>query len=89
MKESKTLDFIDEKGHENTITLEGEQTHALENKKYKLQTPKEMKKINPRLAKGTFTSDIGIHSSGFAGIMGLALIIAIAGVIIAYLFFKF
>ena len=89
MKESKTIDFIDDKGHENTMTLESEKKMNLSSKHYKLQQPKEMKKINIKLAKGTFTSDIGIHSSGFAGIMGLALIIAIAGVIIAYLFFKF
>ena len=89
MKESKTVDFIDEKGHESIITLEGEQKCKLQNKKYKLQMPKGIKKVNPKLAKGIFTSDIGIHSNGFAGIMGLALIIAIAGVIIAYLVFRF
>ena len=89
MKESKTVDFIDEKGHESIMTLESNQNEKIPAKNYKLQTPSGMKKINKKLAKGTFTSDIGIHSSGFAGIMGLALIISIAGIIIAYLFFKF
>ena len=88
MKESK-VDFIDEKGHENIITLESNTEEKIPARKYKLQTPKEMKRINKKLAKGTFTSDIGVHSNGFAGIMGLALIISIAGIIIAYLFLKF
>jgi len=88
MKESK-VDFIDEKGHENIITIESNTEEKIPARKYKLQTPREMKKINKRLAKGTFTSDIGIHSNGFAGIMGLALIISIAGIIIAYLLLRF
>ena len=88
MKESKMIDFVDEKGYENTLTIEGE-TGKLSNKKYKLQAPVPKKKINPKLAKGTFTSDIGVHSNGFAGIMGLALIISIAGIIIAYLVFRY
>ena len=89
MKESKTVDFIDEKGHENVMTIESNLTQNIPTKNYKLQSPIKMKKINKKLAKGTFTSDIGIHSSGFAGIMGLALIIALAGVIISYLLFRF
>ena len=89
MKESKTVDFIDEKGHENIITLESNEGAKIPVKNYKLQTPSGMKKINKKFAKGTFTSDIGIHSSGFAGIMGLALIISLAGIIIAYLMFRF
>ena len=89
MKESKVVDFIDERGHENIMTLESNQSEAIPVRKYKLQNPKELKKFNKRMAKGTFTSDIGIHSNGFAGIMGLALLISIAGVIIAYLVLKF
>jgi len=89
MKETKNLDFIDEKGNENTITLEGNEKILLPNKNYKLQHESTGKKINKKLAKGIFTSDIGVHSNGFAGIMGLALIVAIAGIIIAYLVLKF
>ena len=89
MKESKTVDFIDEKGYESIMTLEGDKNKTVLSDKYKLQSPEAQKKINAKFAKGIFTSDIGIHSSGFAGIMGLALIISLAGVIIAYLVLKY
>ena len=89
MKDNRTVDFIDEKGHESTIIFEGEQYSSIPKKKYKLQSPIKTKKFNKKLAKGIFTSDIAIHSSGFAGIMGLALIISIAGIIIAYLVLRF
>lgn len=81
---SYTNDFADNKGNCYTVKAEGEKLNL--NKNYKLQHEfTDKKKRN----KGVFTSDIGIHSNGFAGIMGLALIIAIAGVIIAYLVLKF
>ena len=89
MKETKNLDFIDERGNENIITLEGKEKITLPNKNYKLQHESTSKKINHKLAKGIFTSDIGVHSNGFAGIMGLALIVAVAGIIVAYLVLRF
>ena len=85
MKESLKKDFIDEKGNETTVIIEGNNTNFIGNKNYKLQH--EFK--NKKKSKSIFTEDIGIHSNGFAGIMGLATILSIAGIIIAYLFLKF
>ena len=39
-------------------------------------------------AKGTFTSDIGVKSEGFAPIFTLALIIALGVVLIAFLMWR-
>jgi glycosylphosphatidylinositol transamidase (GPIT) subunit GPI8 len=86
MKESLKKDFVDERGNENTITIEGTNVVLDTNKQYKLQ---HQSSIKNKKAKGVFTSDIGIHSNGFAGIMGLATILSIAGIIIAYIFLKF
>ena len=86
MKESLKRDFVDEKGAELTMIAEGSKAHLMANKNYKLQHEFKNQK---KKAKGILTSDIGVHSSGFAGIMGLAMIISIAGVIIAYLFWRF
>ena len=86
MKESLKRDFVDEKGAELTMIAEGSKANFMGNKNYKLQH--EFKSKNKKI-KGIFTSDIGVHSSGFAGIMGLAMIISIAGIIIAYLFWRF
>jgi len=85
MKESLKKDFVDEKGKEYTVIAEGRKPNFLGNGNYKLQH--EFKVSNK--PKGIFTSDIGIHSSGFAGIMGLATILVIAGIIVAYLFWRF
>lgn len=86
MKESLKRDFVDEKGIENTMIAEGSKANFMRDKNYKLQHEFQ----NPKKkAKGLFTSDIGVHSSGFAGIMGLATIISIAGIILAYLFWRF
>jgi len=87
MKESLQKDFIDEKGNEHTVIIEGEHKNILRNKNYKLQHEFENKK--KKAAKGIFTSDIGVHSHGFAGIMSLALILAVATLTIAYLLLKF
>lgn len=84
MKECLKKDFNDEKGNYYTLIAEGNKVN-LQGKKYKLQHEFKVK----RKASGIFTSDIGVHSNGFAGIMGLALIISLAGVLIAYLFWKF
>ena len=86
MKESLKRDFVDEKGTEYTLIAEGSKAKLPTNKTYKLQHEFKNKKEK---VKGIFTSDIGVHSSGFAGIMGLAMIIAIAGIIVAYLLWGF
>ena len=86
MKESLKKNFIDEKGTDCTMIIEGTTIPQNQNKKFKLHH--EFAK-SPKKPKGVFTSDIGIHSSGFAGIVGLATILSIAGIIIAYLFWKF
>lgn len=91
MKNSVTQDFVDEKGHnsEMIITSLSEQKINLK-PNYKLQRPasdnKYMKK-NAK-AKGTFTSDIGIKSEGFAPLFTLSLIIAIGAVVIAILMWR-
>lgn len=86
MKESLKRDFVDEKGDYHTMIAEGSKTKLMADKNYKLQ---HEFKNSKKKAKGIFTSDIGIHSSGFAGIMGLAMIVVVAGIILAYLFWKF
>lgn len=84
MKESLKKVFIDEKGIENLMIIETSQSNSSNPTKKQPKFNDKQKK-----SKGIFTSDIGIHSSGFAGIMGLAMIISLAGIIIAYLFLKF
>ena len=84
MKELKK-DFTDEKGIDYTVTLEGNNIGIPKDKKYKLQH--EFK--NRKLGKGLFTSDIGVNSNGFAGVVGLATIISLAAIVIAYLLWKF
>lgn len=86
MKSNLKKDFTDEKGTGYTLIAEGEKKEIHLGKKYKLQH--EFKEVKKK-SDGVFTSDIGIHSNGFAGIMGLAMILALAGIIIAYLFWRF
>lgn len=84
MSNSYKRDFTDEKGNGYTLEAEGEKIN-FHGKTYKLQH--ENTKCKKK--EGIFTSDIGVHSNGFAGILGLAMILSLAGVIIAYLFWKF
>ena len=57
---------------------------------YKLQMPEFTNKYMKKGAKGkgTFTSDIGVKSEGFAPIFTLAAIIAVASIIIALLMWR-
>lgn len=81
--------FVDECG-ENEVTIEpcnpyklnmGQNTYKIaEGMKPKT---KAFKKSNP------LTSDIGFKSEGFAQIATLATIVAIAGIVVAYLLLRF
>ena len=91
MKNSYTQDFVDEKGNKSEliITPQGNAKINLKSN-YKLQTPEFNNKYMKKGAKGkgTFTSDIGVKSEGFAPIFTLAAIIAIAAIIIALLMWR-
>ncbi len=84
-------DFVDEKGNKSEliITSEGNKKVNL-NPNYKLQMPETTNKYMKKGAKGkgTFTSDIGVKSQGFAPIFTLAAIIAISVIIISFLMWR-
>ena len=84
-------DFVDEKGNKSEIIITSEGNGKINLKpNYKLQTPafnnKYMKK--GAKAKGTFTSDIGVKSEGFAPIITLAAIISLGAIVIAFLMWR-
>ncbi len=91
MKNSVTQDFVDEKGNksEMIITSDNDKTVNLKSN-YKLQRPDSNNKYMKKgvKGKGTFTSDIGFKSEGFAPIFTLALIIALGAVIIAFIMWR-
>lgn len=81
--------FVDECG-ENEVVIESSDSYRLnmDNKSYKIANGmipknKKFKNANP------FTSDIGIKSGGFAQVATLAGIIALGGIVVAYLLFRF
>ena len=91
MENNIRKEFVDEKGNKSEIYITSEGDKEINLKpNYKLQTPefdnKYMKK--DAKAKGTFTSDIGIKSEGFAPIFTLAAIIAISAIVIAFLMWR-
>ena len=91
MKNSVVQDFVDEKGHKSELIITSDSEEKVNLKSnYKLQRPDSNNKYMKKgaKAKGTFTSDIGFKSEGFAPIFTLALIIALGLVIIAFLMWK-
>ncbi len=91
MKKSYTQDFVDEKGNKSELIITSQGNTKINLKSnYKLQMPEFNNKYMKKGAKGkgTFTSDIGIKSEGFAPIFTLAAIIAISAIIIAFLMWR-
>ena len=79
-------EFVDANGDAARVVFEdsnGEPVNLKKGETYKLAMgPKKMKK------KGVFTSNIGPGSRGFTQIATLASIVAIGGIIIAFIMFK-
>ncbi len=91
MKNSIVEDFVDEKGNKSQIIITSAGDGKVDLKpNYKLQTPEFNNKYMKKGAKaqGTFTSDIGVKSEGFAPIITLASLIAIGAIIIALLMWR-
>ena len=91
MKNNITRDFIDEAGNKSEITITANNNEKVNlSPKYKLQRPESDNKYMKKGAKGkgTFTSDIGVKSDGFAPIFTLALIIALGVALIAFLMWR-
>ena len=91
MKNSISQDFIDEKGNKSEMIISTNDKEIGKLKgKYKLQMPNFDNKYMKKGAKGrgTFTSDIGVKSEGFAPIITLAGIIAISAIIITFLMWR-
>ena len=91
MKNSVTQNFVDEKGHKSQMIITSTGNEKVDLKpNYKLQRPESQNKYMKKGAKGkgTFTSDIGIKSEGFAPIFTLALIIALGVAFIALLMWR-
>ena len=91
MKNSVVLDFVDEKGRKSEMIITSDTDEKVNLKpNYKLQRPESNNKYMKKgaKAKGTFTSDIGVKSDGFAPIFTLALIIALGVVLIAFLMWR-
>ena len=91
MKDYIQKDFVDEKGNKSELIITSEGNAKINLKsKYKLQTPEFNNKYMKKGAKGkgTFTSDIGVKSEGFAPVITLASLIAIGAIIIALLMWR-
>lgn len=91
MKNSVVQDFVDEKGRKSEMIITSDTDEKVNLKpNYKLQRPESNNKYMKKgaKAKGTFTSDIGVKSDGFAPIFTLALIIAFGVVLIAFLMWR-
>ena len=83
--------FVDEKGEKATMYIEkmdSGESNIKTNSKYKLANI-NLKGNNPKRKKNIFTSDIGVRSSGFAQIASLSFIIAVAGIIIMVIMFRY
>ena len=88
MKNSVTQNFVDEKGINSELIITSTNDKAINLKpNYKLQRPESDNKYMKKgaKAKGTFTSDIGVKSEGFAPIFTLSFIIVISLIAIAFL----
>lgn len=91
MKNNITQDFVDEKGHKSELIITSEDNSKVNLKSnYKLQRPESNNKYMKKgvKGKGTFTSDIGVKSEGFAPIFTLALIISLGVALIAFLMWR-
>jgi hypothetical protein len=87
--------FTDEKGNKSTVILEsnGNNKPILEKKNYKIvdniKSDTNHYLSKRRTSKNILTSDIGVHSEGFAPIITLSSIIALSIIIVLYIIFRF
>lgn len=86
--------FTDENGVKSTIILESKngKTKNISKANYKLVENIKSdtnKYLVTKKAKGILTSDIGVHSEGFAPIITLSSIIAVSILVILYIIFRF
>ena len=82
--------FIDENGDGAKVIIEADNNYQVnmgKNVRYKLA--EEMRPKGKIRKRGVFTSPVGPTSHGFAGIMTLAGLVALAGIIIAFITLRF
>lgn len=87
-------DFVDEHGEEATMHVEpmnGYKINMFNQAQYKLANASKSHKdlLGVKRKNGLFTRDIGFKSSGFAQIASLSFIVAVAGIFIFYLMFRY
>lgn len=88
MKNSVTQNFVDEKGNNSELIITSTTNDKVNLKpNYKLQRPESNNRYMKKGAKGkgTFTSDIGVKSEGFAPIFTLSFIIVLGLIAVAFL----
>ena len=83
--------FKDETGGKSTVIIEGENKTNLQKGKYKIveNIKTDTNKYLNKKPKGILTSDIGVHSEGFAPMITIASILAISVMVLLYVIFKF
>ena len=93
MKDNIEKEFIDERGDKSTLIIESANSYDTSLKKNHYKLFSGMKPKNNPLVKNRheniLNTDIGIKSSGFAGVAILSAITVIAGLIFAYIALKF
>ena len=86
-------EFVDERGDKSTIVIEEQNSYNTNLKRGHYKLSETMRPKNNSLIKrhheNILNADIGIRSSGFAGVAALSAITVIAGLVIAYIVLKF
>ncbi len=83
-------EFKDERGEEVKMIIEPTNPYQLNMGKNNYRIAKEMRPDKmKKVGRNLFVSDIGVKSGGFAQVFFLASLVAIAGVVVAYLLFSF
>jgi len=87
-------EFVDEHGEKATMHIEpvnGFKPNKFNQGQFKLANAMKSQKdlLGIRRKNGLFTRDIGFKSSGFAQIASLSFIVAVAGIFIFYLMFRY
>lgn len=82
-------EFLDENGDKVKVLIEEGNSYEpnLTNKHYKISDTMRSKTKHQR--SNILTSDIGIRSSGFAGVAVLSAITVIAGLVVAYIALRY
>lgn len=87
-------EFVDEHGEKATMHIEpvnGYKINMFNQSQYKLANAAKGHKdlLGVKRKNGLFTRDIGFKSSGFAQIASLSFIVALAGMFVFYLMFRY